>query len=172
MAEAIFYVYKYVDQIGTPYYIGKGKGTRIHDKHTHTILPPIEYRHYVETKLTELAALALENQLIRQYGRKADGGLLDNTKLNQWACSSGWKHSEETKRLISEKNTGKIRTEEHKTNYRKPKTAEHAANISKANIGRPIDGRYAKTSATTKGRPWTAARRAAYNKSKEMKGST
>jgi hypothetical protein len=46
-----------------------------------------------------------------------------------------------------------VRTEQHKANYRKPKTAEHAEKIRQANLGRPYDPvRSAKISATLKAR--------------------
>jgi hypothetical protein len=45
---------------------------------------------------------------------------------------------------ISEKNSGKVRTKEHKQHYCIPKTAEHAEKIRQANLGRVDDGRAAK----------------------------
>jgi hypothetical protein len=154
-----FYVYQYITESGTPYYIGKGSGRRIHRHHTRTILPPLDRRIIIKDGLTNEEAKQLEGELITRYGRKLDGGILDNIKINQWACAVGWKHSEETKRKISKGNTGKIRTEEHKQNYRKPKTAEHAEKIKQANLGRPYDPiRAAKISATLR----------AKNKSKEQ----
>lgn len=148
-----FYVYQYITESGTPYYIGKGSGRRIHRHHTKTKLPPLERRIVIKDDLTNEEAKKLEGELITKYGRKLDGGILDNIKINQWACYTGWTHSEETKRKISEGNKGKVRTEEHKANYRKPKTAEHAEKIRQANLGRPYDPvRSAKISATLKAR--------------------
>ena len=104
-------------------------------------------------ELTNEEAKQLEGTLITKYGRKLDGGILDNIKINQWACHTGWTHSEEARRKISNGNKGKVRTEEHKANYRKPKTAEHAEKIRQANLGRPYDPvRAAKISATLKAR--------------------
>ena len=70
--------------------------------------------------------------MIKQYGRKIDGGLLDNKKITRWVAEPGWKHSESAKKRISEGNSGKVRTEEHKQNYRKPKEKSHADNIKHA----------------------------------------
>jgi hypothetical protein len=148
-----FYVYQYVTESGIPYYIGKGSGRRIHRHHTKTELPPLERRIIIKDGLTNEEAKRLEGELITKYGRKLDGGILDNIKINQWACYTGWTHSEETRRKISNGNKGKVRTEEHKANYRKPKTAEHAEKIRQANLGRPYDPvRAAKISATLKTR--------------------
>lgn len=148
-----FYVYQYIDESGKPYYIGKGSGKRIHSHHTRTVVPPIKQRIIIKNGLTNEEAKQLEGKLISKYGRKIDGGILDNIKINQWACAVGWKHSEEAKRKISNGNKGKIRTEQQRANYRKPKTAEHAENIRKANLGRPYDAtRAAKISATLKAR--------------------
>jgi hypothetical protein len=131
-----FYVYQYVDKEGNPYYIGKGKGNRINVKHKFTEVPDIEQRQILKNNLTEIEALILENTLVRMYGRKLDGGILDNIKLNQWACLSGWTHSEETKRKISEKHKGLVKSEETKQKMRKPKSKEHAEKIRLANLGR------------------------------------
>ena len=97
-----FYVYQYLTESGTPYYIGKGCGRRIHVEHTGTELPPVERRIIIKDGLTNEEAKKLEGELITKYGRKLDGGILDNIKINQWACHTGWTHSEETKRKISE----------------------------------------------------------------------
>ena len=153
IADNIFYVYQYLDEAGKPYYIGKGSGGRINRLHNNTMLPPPERRVIIENGLSNEEAKKLEVELITRYKRKLDGGILDNIKINQWACHAGWTHSEETKRKISEGNKGKVRSEAHNANYCKPKTAEHAEKIRQANLGRPYDPvRAAKISATLKAR--------------------
>ena len=134
-----FYVYKYVTEDGLPYYIGKGSGKRLHVPHTSTQLPPLERRIIIKDNLTNEEAKKLEGQLITEYKRKIDGGLLDNIKINQWACHVGWVHTESTKQKISMGNLGKVRTPEQRENYKKPKSPEHAEKIRQANIGRPYD---------------------------------
>ena len=128
----MFYVYQYLTEEGLPYYIGKGKGRRMHVQHSNVDRPPKERRQIVKDKLTNEEAKALEKELISKYGRKIDGGILDNIKINQWACHTGWKHSEETVRKIKEGNLGKIRTPEQKENYKGNKSKEHAENIRSA----------------------------------------
>lgn len=152
--NTVFYVYQYVTENGLPYYIGKGKEKRIRENHKYTVVPPANQRIIVKSNLTEQEAFMLENSLIRQYGRKIDGGLLDNIKLNQWACAIGWKHSEATKCRISKANSGKVRTEAHKQKYRQPKTKEHAEKIRLANLGRKDDGRAAKAAEKNKLLKW------------------
>jgi hypothetical protein len=184
MAGCNYYVYQYLTENGLPYYVGKGKNNRINVNHKHIALPTIERRIIVKDNLTNEQAKLLEGKLITKYGRKVDGGILDNIKINQWACFDGWKHSTETKQKISSSNKGKVRSEEAKAKYRTPKTAKHAQNIREANLGKTLteetkqkiretvlnrykDPEYKnKISAGLKGKPWSEARRNAWLQSK------
>jgi len=150
-----FYVYQYINEFGNPYYIGKGSGRRMHVEHKHTKLPEINRRIIVKDGLTNDEAKSLEKQLIQQYGRKVDGGILDNIKINQWACYTGWKHSDETKQKISLGNKGKKRTPEQRKNYKGTTTTkEHAEKVRQANLGRADDGRYVKIGLTKSKQRW------------------
>jgi len=165
-----YYVYTYLNE-NNPFYIGMGKEDRIQAKHLYVTFPGYDNVQVVDD-LTKQQAWNLETKLIKRHGMKCNGtGILENLRAGGKTSNSDWHHSEQAKQKISEGNTGKVRTEEHKKNYSKPKTAEHAENIRQANIGRKPDSRYAKASATLKGKPWSQARRDAHNKKKQLEGN-
>lgn len=107
----MFYIYAYLRQDGTPYYIGKGKGERSNYKSkNHRIKVPSRDRIVImESNLTEIGALALERRYIRWYGRKDnETGILRNL-TDGGEGVSGIKVSDETKRKMSESRKGKPR---------------------------------------------------------------
>jgi hypothetical protein len=137
----IYYVYAYLREDNTPYYIGKGTKDRAwkHCKND-VIHPPTQKDRIiiVENNLSNIGALALERRLIRWYGRKDLGtGCLRNT-TDGGDGSAGFRHTEEHKAYMSallkgrsrpahspeshkkagEKLKGRTLTEEHKNKLR------------------------------------------------------
>jgi len=91
-----YYVYFFLRQDGTPYYIGKGRGKRAYRKDA----PPEDRILLVLQNLTEEQAFSNEKNFISWYGRKDTGtGILRNL-TDGGEGVSGRKLSEETKNKI------------------------------------------------------------------------
>lgn len=110
-----FYVYAYIRKSdNTPYYIGKGNGSRAWGRHHFKI--PLNNSQIIilESGLTEIGALALERRMIRWYGRKDNyTGILSN-KTDGGEGSVGLVMSDEAKRKISLSKIGHKFSEEAK----------------------------------------------------------
>lgn len=76
----IYYVYQYLREDGTPYYIGKGKNRRAWSKNHSVTVPSDNTRiQIIKDNLSEEEAFLLEIELISKYGRKIDStGILRN----------------------------------------------------------------------------------------------
>jgi len=110
-----YYTYAYLREDKTPYYIGKGKGSRIYRKTKRTKPPKDKSRIiYLKQNLTEEQAFKHEIYMISVFGRKDLGtGILHN-RTNGGDGVSGAIVSEKTKKKISESQKGKTHSEETK----------------------------------------------------------
>lgn len=103
------YVYAYLREDGSPYYIGMGCGYRATMTHRRAkgkrVSIPPKYRIvYLARNLSKIGAAALERRYIRWYGRKNidDGGILINIhEGGDGGSYPGWKHKKSTKEKIS-----------------------------------------------------------------------
>jgi len=91
-----YYTYAYLRKDGSPYYIGKGKGRRVHRAHTINI-PPKDRILFLKKGLTEEQAFRHEIYMIAVLGRKDIGtGMLRN-RTNGGEGTSGRRLSIQTK---------------------------------------------------------------------------
>jgi hypothetical protein len=109
-----YYVYAYLREDGSPYYIGKGKRKRYLHSKNDRIKPPKDQSRIIicESGLTNIGACAIERRLIRWYGRKSDnsGILLNITEGGEGNTSPRTAHwIENHSRLLQ----GKQLTKEH-----------------------------------------------------------
>ena len=147
-----FYIYVYLREDGSPYYVGKGKGNRAWSKNRR-IPPPTDPSLIIIVKefLTEKEAFDEERLLIAFYGRKDQGtGCLRNL-TDGGEGTSGCIRSQDTLDKISGENNHMYgKTGEKNPNYGKKRSPETLAKMSEVMSGEnhPMFGK--KQSAETR----------------------
>lgn len=151
-----YYVYEYLREDGTPYYVGKGTGFRAYAKRPYKPNDKSRIR-IIKDSLTEDEAFNLEKELIMMYGRKDLGtGILKNKTEG----GEGGSKSEATRKKLSEARKGKTPwnkgldktdprvlknaqsrakvkySEETKKAFMKPKSEEAKKNMSAGQLGK------------------------------------
>lgn len=167
--DPVYYVYHLVNPTtGMPFYVGKGKNRRCYQHLSDTMkttrnkrltghiiklrtkgIEPVILK--VQENMTEKYAYDLEELEIRKYGRIGydEGGILFNfylankpaPKYGELNPFYGRTHSEETKKIMSEKHKGKTHSKEarekiSKTHKGVPKSEEHRRKIGDKSRGR------------------------------------
>jgi len=137
-----YYVYAYLREDGTPYYIGKGKKRRAVSQHDNLHIPTDNTRIvFLENNLTNVGALALERRYIEWYGRKCNGtGILRNLTPggdgNTGPRSKEW--CENHSRIMKAKGKNpKISEWAKNRNTSYMQTQEYRKKISEAKKGKP-----------------------------------
>ena len=128
MMDNRFYVYAYLREDGTPYYIGKGSGWRINQKHGHLHLPPDRSRRVkLRENLTDEESQEYEKELIAKYGRKGfdEGGILRNITMGGDNGRVKYHTEEEAKQAVKDKYP------QYKLTYREKHGAEHVRKIER-----------------------------------------
>ena len=151
--ESDYYVYIYLKDDGTPYYVGKGRDYRYHGPHGVEV-PPRERIHFLFEGLTDEWARFKEMEFIDMWGRLDDGtGFLENC-TDGGDAPMGRPCSDYAKQRASETHKGKIVSAETRRkqseaakrrganwtgptgkpswNKGKKHTEEHRANLRKA----------------------------------------
>jgi hypothetical protein len=136
----IYYVYQYIREDGTPYYIGKGSGRRAYVTQR-TIPRPTDVKRVqiVAQHLSEPEAFLLESKLITIYGRvdlgngilhnKTDGGDGGHNVVNKIAWNKGKKQTPEHNQKIADALRNHKKSAEHcqkiKENHSRPSLGKH-----------------------------------------------
>jgi hypothetical protein len=131
-----FYTYCYLNENNIPYYIGKGTGRRAYHVHDNVSVPPKDRILILKNNLTEDEAFNHEMYMIFLFGKRSEGGILENIndggRYNTPPSWIGKKHTEESKKKISKSVSG----EKHPF-YGKPLTEKHKNKIKETKRKNP-----------------------------------
>lgn len=163
-------IYAYINEEGQFYYIGRGRPGREKENHKKLKVPPKDRIIILHKNLSLTESVEYEKALIQFYGRKCDGGILENKSIGGHSGALGvssWNkglkceyvsesnkkrkgelhplygkpRSEETKQKISEKNTGKKMTQEQVQKLKDKLTGKVKTDVHKKNISESKKGK-------------------------------
>jgi hypothetical protein len=147
MSTSIYYVYQYLREDGTPYYIGKGKGDRAYGPHRISVPNDVSRIVIIKDNMTEEEAFVLEQELILKYGRKDLGtGVLRNL-TNGGEGTSGMDRSGENGGMYGKSHTEEARKKISQTRKQKAipssrkgvkLSEETKKKLSEARKGKPL----------------------------------
>jgi hypothetical protein len=127
-----YYTYLWLREDGTPYYVGKGCGSRAFERSGHTCLPPKDKNRVVlQGFADESEALTADRFLIAYYGRLDLGNGCLRNLTNGGDGVSGLQHSLETKMTLSEQRRFKPLSQQTR---RKMQEAMRIRGVSKSSI--------------------------------------
>lgn len=136
----IYYVYQYLREDGTPYYIGKGSGRRAYVNQRITPRPDnVDRIQLIANRLSQHEAFLLEAKLIALYGRKdlgtgilrnkTDGGEGSGNVVDKTAWNKGKKQSAEHNQKIATALKNRKKSTEHcqriKESHSRPCLGKH-----------------------------------------------
>jgi hypothetical protein len=115
----MYYVYLWLREDRTPYYVGKGKGYRAYQKHIIGCPPPKDRVIIVKEFEDEDESYLFEDWLIQVYGRKCEGGILLNTSIGGRKSKSKYRNVDEYNKIRKEQNTKYKQSNKGKETQRK-----------------------------------------------------
>lgn len=100
----MYYVYLWLREDRTPYYVGKGKKYRAYQKHIIGCPPPKDRVIIVKEFEDEDESYLFEEWLIQVYGRKSEGGILINSSIGGRKSKSKYRTEFEYNKIRKEQN--------------------------------------------------------------------
>jgi hypothetical protein len=158
MTSGKFYTYAYLRENGTPYYIGKGCGSRAIVRRRRGVKPPKDFSRvvYLKKNLSEEEAFKHEKYMIFVFGRKDLGtGILHNrtdggegssnpspeTRKKKSEAGKRRVQSKETREKVSRAHTGRKHTAESRRNMSEAHKGLKRSDSHRKNLSRALTGR-------------------------------